>query len=124
MENGLGSEEFGEDAADRPNVDGFRVVASAQKKLRGAIPSDGAVKIRSQNLSYGGVPSTTVVSVETRIMRQSNYSPESDDDGVQIGERLERSIEEAREAHVGDFHAATIGTFACARRKFIIKSAF
>ena len=36
---GFGSEEFGEDASDRPNVDRLRVMTGAEQKLRGAIPS-------------------------------------------------------------------------------------
>lgn len=38
--------------------------------------------------------------------------PEGDDDGVEVGQRLQRRVEEAGEAHVGDLDAAALRALA------------
>lgn len=75
MENRFGGEQLGENASNRPDIDGLRVVPGAQQQFRRPIP-------------------------------------EGDDNRIQIGQRLERSVEQPSESHVGDLDATAFRHFA------------
>lgn len=66
-EDGLAAEQLGEDAADRPDVDGRAVVVAAEEKLRGPVPAGDDILGHQLALAVAGAGQAEVADLELAV---------------------------------------------------------